>query len=121
MKPIVCVITFALGASAPVVTSAPTQGANGASNRRGVREAAATAQDQSNAPEDIKVTQAIRRALAKNASLSTAGKNVKVITAGGMVTLRGSVKSAEEKAQVLETARKNAVGASFDDLIEVAP
>ena len=121
MKPIVCVITFALGASAPVVTSAPAQNAAHAANRRNNREEAVTPQDQSNAPADIKFTQAIRRALVKNASLSTTAKNVGVITIDGTVTLRGSVKSPEEKAQVLETARKNAAGANFDDRIEIAP
>ena len=119
MKPIVCVITFALGASAPVVTAAPAQGA--VTNRRGEQEQAPTAQNQSDAPEDLKRTQGIRRALVKNKALSASAKNVHVITVAGMVTLRGSVKSAEEKAQVLETARKNAVGANFDDRIEIAP
>ena len=117
MKPIVCVITFALGASTPIVTVAPAQSA--ASARRGAREEAPTSQDQSNTPADIKTTQAIRQALVKDGSLSSSAKNVKVITLDGTVTLRGSVKSAEEKTQVLETARKNAVGSNFDDRLEI--
>jgi hyperosmotically inducible periplasmic protein len=116
MKPIVCVITFALGASAPVVTSAPNQSG---SARRSAREEAPTSQDQSNTPADIKTTKAIRQALVKDASLSSSAKNVKVITVDGTVTLRGSVKSADEKAQLLETARKNAAGANFDDRLEI--
>jgi hyperosmotically inducible protein len=119
MKPIVCIITFALGASAPVVTSAPAQSAF--TNRRDEQGQPPNAQNQSAAPEDLKRTQGIRRALVKNKSLSTSAKNVQIITVGGTVTLRGSVKSAEEKALVLETARKSTVGANFDDRIEIAP
>ena len=47
MKPIVCVITFALGTSTPVMISAPA--ATDARNRRGAGEEAPTAEDQANA------------------------------------------------------------------------
>lgn len=118
MKPIVCVITFALGASAPIATTAQAQ--SGTASRRGDREEASTAQDQSNSPADIKITQAIRQALMIDKSLSSSAKNVKVITVDGKVTLRGSVKSADEKAQVLETARKSAASADLNDRLEIA-
>ena len=117
MKPILCVITFALGTSTPIVTAASPTNASG--NRRGDREEAPTAEDQSNLPQDIKITQAIRRALMANESLSASAKNVKVITVDGTVTLRGSVKSTKEKTVVLDTARKNAVGANFDERLEI--
>ncbi len=117
MKPILCVITFALGTSTPIVTAASSTNASG--NRRGDREEAPTSEDQSNVPHDIKITQSIRRALIANDSLSASAKNVKVITIDGMVTLRGSVKSAKERTLVMDTARKSAVGANFDERLEI--
>src|SRR5437773_688551 len=57
-----------------------------------------TSGDQSNSSADLKITQAIRQALMKDRDLSTTAKNIKVITANGQVTLRGPVKSAQEKA-----------------------
>jgi hyperosmotically inducible periplasmic protein len=113
MKPIICVVTFALGTSSPIVT--PARAADATSGGE-----VPTAEDQSNAAEDVKVTQAIRRALVKDAGLSTAAKNVKVITARQNVTLRGSVRSAEEKARILEVARQNAGGAAVDDRLKIS-
>lgn len=65
--------------------------------------------DQSNSPEDLKITQSIRQAVMKDDSLTMTAKNVKIITAGGLVTLRGPVSSAEEKMKI-ETLAKAAAG-----------
>jgi osmotically-inducible protein OsmY len=46
-------------------------------------------------------------------------KNVKIITAGGMVTLRGPVKSAEEKTKIDQLARAAAPGAQIDNQLEI--
>ena len=48
-----------------------------------------TSGDQSNSPEDLKITAAIRRAVVADDSLSATAKNVKIITANEMITLRG--------------------------------
>lgn len=78
-----------------------------------------TSGDQSNSPEDLKITQAIRRAVVKDKSLTMTAKNVKIITAGGQVTLRGPVNSAEEKMKI-ETLAKSAAGnAKVDNQLEV--
>jgi osmotically-inducible protein OsmY len=114
MKPIVSVITFALGASSPTLICA-----DGVKLRAQSGVNAPTSQDQSNAPEDLKLTQNIRRAFVKDSSLSTAAKNLKVITISGKVTLRGTVKSAEEKARIMETAEKHAGSGNVADHIEV--
>jgi hyperosmotically inducible protein len=60
--------------------------------------------DQSNSPEDLKLTQNIRQAVVKDSSLTMTAKNVKIITAGGQVTLRGPVNSAEEKKKIEDLA-----------------
>jgi hyperosmotically inducible protein len=78
-----------------------------------------TSGDQSNSSADLKITQAIRRALMKDGELSTTAKNIKVITANGQVTLRGPVKTAQEKARVDQIAKSAAGGAQIDDQLEV--
>jgi hyperosmotically inducible periplasmic protein len=48
-----------------------------------------------------------------------AAKKVKVITAGGVVTLRGPVKSAEEKTKIGQLATAAANGAKIDNQLEI--
>ena len=54
-----------------------------------------TPMDQSNDPRDLQLTQDIRRALMADEPLSVTAKNIKIITTGGNVTLRGPVNSVE--------------------------
>ena len=75
--------------------------------------------DQSNTEADRKITQAIRQAVIKDSSLTMTAKNVKIITAGGMVTLRGPVKSAEEKTKIDALAKAAAGEAKVDNQLEV--
>src|SRR5947208_10687461 len=72
---------------------------NTATNERDRSGETQTSGDQSNSSADLKITQAIRQALMKARELSTTAKNIKVITANGQVTLRGPVKTAQEKAK----------------------
>jgi hyperosmotically inducible periplasmic protein len=78
-----------------------------------------TSGDQSESPEDIKTTAAIRRAVVADDSLTMTATNVKIITANGVVTLRGPVNSAAEKTKIGELARKNAGNAKIDNQLEV--
>jgi len=78
-----------------------------------------TSGDQSNSSADLKITQAIRQALMKDRELSTTAKNIKVITANGQVTLRGPVKSAQEKAKIDQIAKSAAGGAQIDDQLDI--
>ncbi len=75
--------------------------------------------DQSNSPEDLKITQVIRQAVVKDKSLTMTAKNVKIITAGGQVTLRGPVNSAEEKMKIEKLAKGAAGEAKVDNQLEV--
>lgn len=75
--------------------------------------------DQSNKPEDLKITQEIRKALVKDEALTTTAKNVKIITANGRVTLRGPVNSAEEKTQIEHLAKTSAGKMPVDNQLEV--
>ena len=78
-----------------------------------------TSGDQSNSAADLKTTQAIRQALMKDSELSATAKNIKVITANGHVTLRGPVKTAQEKAKIDQLAKSAAGGAQIEDQLEV--
>ena len=92
---------------------------NTAVNERDRSGETKTSGDQSNSPADLKSTQAIRQALMKDGELSTTAKNIKVITANGHVTLRGPVKTAQEKAKIDHLARSAAGGAKIDDRLDV--
>ncbi len=92
---------------------------NTATNERDRSGEAKTSGDQSNSSADLKITQAIRRALMKDPELSTTAKNIKVITANGQVTLRGPVKTAQEKAKIDQIAKSAAGGAQIDDQLDI--
>ena len=78
-----------------------------------------TSGDQSNSKDDVNTTAAIRRAVVKDDSLSATAKNVKIITANGLVTLRGPVKNDAEKAKIAELAQSAAGNAKINNQLEV--
>ncbi len=92
---------------------------NTAKNQRDRSGETKTSGDQSNNSEDVKITAAIRRAVVKEDSLSMKAKNVKIITADGVVTLRGPVKSEAEKSKIAELAASAAGNARIDNQLEV--
>lgn len=78
-----------------------------------------TPTDQSNDPADIKLVATIRKMVVGDKSLSATAKNCKIITAGGMVTLRGPVTTAEEKAAIENHAAMSAGKDKVDNQLEV--
>jgi hyperosmotically inducible protein len=112
-----CLSAFSLAALAD--DNKKTEPDNTATNERDRSGETKTSGDQSNSSADLKITQAIRQALMKDRELSTTAKNIKVITASGQVTLRGPVKTAQEKAKVDQIARSEARGAQIDDQLDV--
>jgi hyperosmotically inducible periplasmic protein len=92
---------------------------NTTTNERDCSGETKTSGDQSNSSADLKTTQAIRQALMKDAELSTTAKNIKVIAAHGQVTLRGPVKTAQEKAKIDQLAKSAAGGAKVDNQLDV--
>jgi hypothetical protein len=75
--------------------------------------------DQSNNPEDLQVTRAIRKAVMANEALSTTAQNIKIITANGKVTLRGPVSNAIERDTIVYKARELANGRPVINQLEV--
>jgi osmotically-inducible protein OsmY len=63
-----------------------------------------TADSQRTNMSDRDITRQIRQSLAKDNSLSSYAHNVKVVTQNGQVTLKGPVRSEEEKRAVEEKA-----------------
>jgi osmotically-inducible protein OsmY len=53
-------------------------------------------------------------------TLSTTARNIKVITVGGNVVLRGPVKSAHEKAVIAHKALQIAGNGHVNDQLEIA-
>lgn len=90
-------------------------------NKRDRNKEEPTAGQQSNAKTDRELTRKIRQALVKDKDLSTYAHNVKVITRNGTVTLKGPVRSEDEKKAVEAKAAEVAGGASITNELEVAP
>jgi len=90
-------------------------------NKRDRKEGAMTADQQSNRKADRELTQKIRRALVEDKQLSTYAHNVKVIAKNGEVTLKGPVRSEEEKKAVEAKAAEVAGGATIRNELQVAP
>ena len=89
-------------------------------NVRDRDDATKTPGDQSENEADRTITQNVRKALTDDDSLSTDGKNVKVITNDGNVTLRGPVKTDKEKSEIENKAKQIAGVKRVDNQLEIA-
>src|SRR5579871_1446620 len=94
-------VTFYLGligwlaATAGLAPSAPHQAGDSGQ---------VTADQQKSNKSDRRLTQLIRKAVVSDKTLSTSAHNVKVISRDGMVTLKGIVKSDDEKKVIEDKA-----------------
>jgi hyperosmotically inducible protein len=73
---------------------------NSKMNQRDRDPNAPTADQQSDNPSDRDITQQVRRAINADKTFSAYAHNVKVITQNGQVTLKGPVRSDEEKRAI---------------------
>ena len=86
-------------------------------NTRVNKEAQPTADQPKSSKGDLKITQQIRREIVKDKTLSTDAHNVKVVVTDGKVTLKGPVKSDQEKTAIQEkTAAIAGAGNVTNDL-----
>jgi len=74
--------------------------------------------DQNENQKDIAITANIRKRVV-NTKMSVNAQNVKIITQNGKVTLRGPVKTADEKKQIEEIAHDVAGADNVDSQLEV--
>lgn len=77
--------------------------------------------DQGNSSDETAITARIRRDMMAEPSLSFTAKNVKVVTTGSRVTLRGPVMSAAEKTLIAQVARRTPGVSDVDNQLEVKP
>jgi len=110
-------------ASFAVQLASSDQAAEDADNTgRNVRdrdETAKTPTDQGNSEADRNITAHIRKEIVSNDGLSTNAHNVKIITTDGIVTLRGPVKSTQEKAWVAAAAHRAPGVKRVDNQLEI--
>lgn len=78
-----------------------------------------TAGEQSVAPADVALAQKVRAALGKDTNLAARAKDVEIVSEGGVVTLRGSVRSAAEKAAFEADAKKVAGVKRIDNQLAI--
>lgn len=93
---------------------------NSGINTRDRASNAMTAGEQSGAKSDLRLTAQIRRAIVKDKLLSMMAHNVKIISVNGQVTLRGPVKTEQEKTTVGSKAQAIAGTDRVDNRLEVA-
>ena len=90
-------------------------------NKRDRHEASPTADQQSQGTSDRDLAQQIRRSIVKDDSLSTYAHNIKVIVKDGAVTLKGPVRSDEEKQSIEAKATSIAGEGKVANQLEVSP
>jgi len=110
-----------LGASMPAGTpNAQEQPA--ADNTKNNRDKTSpTADQQKLSPADRELTKKIRASINSDKSLSTYAHNIKIISQDGKVTLRGPVRSEDEKAAIESKAAAIAGPNSVTNMLDVAP
>jgi hyperosmotically inducible periplasmic protein len=91
-------------------------------NKRDRDASEATADQQKMNPSDRELTRKIRRAVMADKTLSTYAHNVKIISQDGHVTLKGPVRSEDEKNSILSKASTEAGGSDkVTDQLSVKP
>lgn len=88
-------------------------------NQRDRTGSTKTPQDQSDRPQDRRLLAAIRDAIVGEKSLSTMAHNVKILVTEGSVTLRGPVRSEEEKVFVQSLAKQVQGVTRIDNQLDV--
>ena len=109
------------GVVAAVPLAAQTPADNTKVNTRDRAKGAVTADQQKDNPRDRDLTQQIRRALMQDKTLSTYAHNVKVVAQGGRVTLKGPVRSDDERKAVEAKAVAVAGADQVTNQLSIAP
>jgi osmotically-inducible protein OsmY len=112
---LVCVLGFGLSLYAQ--TTAPD---NTKVNKRDQDQSRPTAGQQKENRPDRDITRQIRRSITQDKGLSTYARNIKIITQNGNVTLRGPVRSEEEKKTIEAKANEVAGAGHVKSEIQIA-
>ena len=110
---------FALSIGAPAANEAKKDGDSTGKNAPARDSKPPKSTDQSERPEERRITEAIRAAVMNDEALSMMAKGITIITANNRVTLSGPVKNTREKIVIGNLARATAGKIPVDDQLEV--
>lgn len=116
---------FAVGCddtrTSPVPNTPPaqTRADNTANNHPDRETSTITPLDQKENQSDVNITANIRQGVMKAPNMSVNAQNVKIVTADGVVTLRGPVASDAEKQTIGKLATQTAGVKRVDNQLEV--
>ena len=99
----------------------PTQPDNTKANQKDRNKSEKTADQASNAQTDRDTMQKIRKSIVDDNSLSTYAHNVKIVSKNGKVTLKGPVRSEEEKHTVEQKATEVAGAGNVTTELTIKP
>ena len=94
---------------------------NRKNNQGDASKDAMTADQQKMNPADRDTTKQIRKSIMQDKSLSTYAHNIKIITRDGKVTLKGPVRSDDDKANIEAKAVAVAGAGNVTNQLEIAP
>jgi hyperosmotically inducible periplasmic protein len=115
------IFTASLGAAPVPQSNQQPAPDNSKTNQGDASQGAVTADQQKMNPADRETSRQIRSAIVKDKALSTYSHNIKIITQNGKVTLKGPVRSDDEKANIEAKAAAVAGADNVTDLLTVAP
>ena len=107
--------------AAPIPRRQDPQHAPPDNTRQNKEQTNPTADQQKMDPADRAISQKIRKAIHEDNTLSVYGHNIKIITRDGKVTLRGPVRSMEDKNNIEAKAVAVAGQGNVDDQLQIAP
>ncbi len=120
--------SLALAICMAVVPAMPAQDAaqapkadNTKVNKRDRKASQPTADQQKENKPDRQIAADIRKAVVDDKSLSTYAHNVKIIVQHGAVTLKGPVRSEQEKSTIVAKAKEVAGADKVTDMLSVKP
>lgn len=111
----------AVATSPPTAQNTQTAPDNTRSNKEDASNRNRTADQQANNSTDLDIAKRIRRSVMDDKTLSTYGHNVKIVSAGGTVTLNGVVRNNDEKAAIAAKAASVVGRDRVIDELKVAP
>jgi hyperosmotically inducible periplasmic protein len=108
------------GAAVLIAQDQPPAPDNTKTNQRDRSKTAPTADQAKNNANDREIMQKIRKAVMDDKSLSTYAHNVKIISQNGKVTLKGPVRSEDEKNKIEQMATDVAGAGNVTDQLTIA-
>jgi SH3 domain-containing YSC84-like protein 1 len=102
-------------------STAASDADNTGNNQRDRAASAATADQQGNNKSDLELNASIRRSIIADGSLSTYAHNIKIIVENGVATLKGPVRTEEEKTAIAAKAAAVVGQDRVIDQMEIAP